>query len=401
MEILNSEQFIKKTYKINEGAGAGYDITLEGLAIDKNSIEIIGGDAPFGKANNMVAFWKADIVPCAVDKWKAIGYYEGMTSDGDDESNWPYSDEDKQVNGGYIVGVVHLDDVEDYMKADPHEEKVVIDYIKECINDKVDVSYNFGGGWVHVNLDDVFKLGYGLDYKNLKNFEYGMVVRNGSRGESLSEIGYAGGEYDGINILYAEIDSPNIAYCINYYFEHCDDEDIPADGVNESMVNGIHCLDIKKELSGLRKKVVDSLKGILAKTHSKENNKTPVSNVGDIGYVWLEWNNVFVSENGNKVNIDTLANDEVFDVYQSVCNSLREIEGVRRNMKIEDVDDFVQNHQEAFDMFSEICKNKVDYPDAGSVLDAVKNLYINGDITVEECGFIVGNFDELEKMVNH
>jgi hypothetical protein len=252
-----------------------------------------------------------------------------------------------------------------------------------------------------VNLDDVFKLGYRLDYKNLKNFEYGMVVRNGSRGESLSEIGYAGGEYDGINILYAEIDSPNIAHCINYYFEHCDDEDTPVGDVNESMVNGIHCLDIKKELSGLRKKAVDSLKDILVKTHSKENNKTPVSNVGDIEYVWFEWNNVFVSENGNKVNIDTLANDEVFDVYQSVCNSLQEIEGVRRNMKIEDVNDFVQNHQEAFDMFSEICKNKEKYPDAGSVLDAVKNLCTNGDITVDECGFIVGNFNELEKMVNH
>lgn len=148
-----------------------------------------------------------------------------------------------------------------------------------------------------------------------------------------------------------------------------------------------------------RNRVVDSLKEILEKTHGKENNKTPISNVGNIKYVWLKGTDVYVKENGNEVNIDVLTNDEVFKVYQSVCKFLQEIENVRRNMKIEDANDFVQNHQEAFDMFSEIYKNKEDYPDVGNIFDAVKDLYVNGNITVEECGYIVGNFDELEKLI--
>lgn len=326
-KILNSEQFIGRHKKVNEGAGAAYDVTLDGLKIDKNSIKIIGGDAPFGGTNNMVAFWEANILPCVVDEWKAIGYYGGITSDGDDM--YEYVDEDKQVDGGLIRGVVHLEDVEEYMKNDPHDEKVVIDYLKECINDNVGVTYSFGGGWIHINLDDNFKLGYDLDYKNLKDFKYDMLVKKGSYSERLYEIGYAGGEYDGINILYAEINSPNIAHCINLYFEHMDDE---YEETNEAY-KPVDIVDLDRELEILWQKIYNSIKRILKMNGYGEDKPLILDNpesslFPQMKTVVLRNGNLFVTFKNNKdryVFVEDLKDDDFYELYRCVCKTVENL----------------------------------------------------------------------------
>lgn len=325
-KILNSEQFIGKCKKVNEGAGSAYDVTLAGLKIDKNSIKIIGGDAPFGNTNNMVAFWEANVLPCVVDEWKAIGYYGGMTSDGDDM--YEYTDEDKEVNGGLLRGVVHLKDVEESMKSDPHDEKVVVDYLKEYMNEIVDITYSFGGGWIHVNLDDNFKLGYDLDYKNLKDFKYDMLVKRGSYSERLSEIGNVGDEYDNINVLYAEINSPNIAYCINHYFEHMDDE---FEETNEAY-KPVDIVDVDRELEILWQKIYKSIKRILKMNGFGEDQPLTINNpesniLSQIDKVMLRNDNLFVTFRGKDklVFIEDLQDSELYNLYNDICKTMEHL----------------------------------------------------------------------------
>lgn len=327
-KILKVEEFTTNCIKLNEGAGAAYDVTLNGLKIDKNSVNIICSNIPVGETNNKVAIWEAKILPCVVDEWKAIGYYDGITSDTDDERYF-FTDEDKQVNGGFIRGVVDFEDIEDDTINGQIDEISIINYIKDNINDTVDISSSFGWGWVHIDLEDEFELGYNLDCKNLKNFEYGMYVKVGTYRESLKEIGNAGGEYYGtLNVYYAKINAPDIAHCINYYFEHKDDE---FDETNEAY-KPVNIVDVDRELEILWQKIYNSIKMILKMNGFGEDQpltiNNPESNVlSQIDKVMLRNNNLFVTfrDKDKLVFIEDLQDSELYNLYDDICKTMKHL----------------------------------------------------------------------------
>ena len=56
---------------------------------------------------------------------------------------------------------------------------------------------------------------------------------------------------------------------------------------------------------------------------------------------------------------------------------------------------FIKNHGEAFNYFVELCKDEENYPEVEDVIDALRSLGTNGDITDEEYDFLVVNFDDV------
>lgn len=382
-KILKAEEFTAKYIKLNEGAGAGYDVTLNGLKIDKNSVNIIG------ETNNKVAIWEAKILPCVVDEWKAIGYYDGITSDTDDKRYF-FTDGDKKVNGGLIRGIVDLDDIEEDTKNGQIDEISIINYIKDNINDTVDISSSFGWGWVHIDLDDEFELGYNLDCKNLKNFEYGMYVKVGAYHGHLEEIGNAGGEYYGeLSVYYAKINAPVIAHCINDYFEHKDDE---FDEIEESY-KPVDIVDVDRELQNTWEKVYKSIKKILATNGFIDGKILKLKTNNELNGVSLKDGVIKVFSNDEEFYAEDLEDAKLFTLYKDLLNTIQNIDVV-----IKSVNDFVKNHKQALDMFLGIYNNEEDYPTVEDAMNALRSLNTNGSITDIEYDYIVNNWDTLAKI---
>ena len=224
---------LKNRKRLKEGAGAGYDITLEGLSVDIKNSKIVERDEEGIKI-------KIPINECYVDRWSAEGYYDSVDSDGiyyDGDLVIEYVKEDRKVEGGtfyvdidfdYLAFEVDLDDetLDNYNLTEQHEEQIkiikkmsdkeIINLIKnsksfedECGFDKVSVMY--GSGWSHSNLDtEMFTLE--------SNHTYGGITES----------------YDGIIVYKADIKSPNIAEDINWFFENVQDfDELFGDEYNE------------------------------------------------------------------------------------------------------------------------------------------------------------------------
>lgn len=59
------------------------------------------------------------------------------------------------------------------------------------------------------------------------------------------------------------------------------------------------------------------------------------------------------------------------------------------------INNFIKNHKVAFDYFVELCKDEENYPEVEDVIDALRSLGTNNDITDEEYNFLVTNFDAV------
>lgn len=194
---------------LNEGAGAGYDVTFEGLNV--NTIKVGKYDL---KGNDRIVRFTATLGKSIVE-WKAIGYYDGVTSDGvyyDDHLVEEFDDLQKTVEGGQLSGYVYLDDVEngkpswDSSEVDKDD---VYNFIKKWLTD-FSFTTMYGGGWVHVNL------------QNPMIFEDIEIEDNYSS------------TYVFIDTI--EIDAPEITETINWYFANYPDFDqIYGDDLDESL----------------------------------------------------------------------------------------------------------------------------------------------------------------------
>ena len=139
---------------LNEGAGAGYTVSISGLAIDEIDINSI---RKIKDSNGEPIFkFKASLRDSLVE-WKAEDYYDGVTSDGiyynGDVIN-EFGEEQKTVNGGIIEGHVYMSDVKDYLDENIVTKDGVIDYIQYHLDNEFSIETMFGRGWIHVDLDD-------------------------------------------------------------------------------------------------------------------------------------------------------------------------------------------------------------------------------------------------------
>ena len=194
---------------LNEGAGAGYDVTFEGLNV--NTIKVGKYDL---KDNDRIVRFTATLGKSIVE-WKAIGYYDGITSDGvyyDDHLVEEFDDLQKTVEGGQLSGYVYLDDVEngkpswDSSEVDKDD---VYNFIKELLTD-FSFTTMYGGGWVHANLQNP------------------MVFEDIEIEDNYSST------YVFIDTI--EIDALEIAETINWYFANYPDFDqIYGDDLDESL----------------------------------------------------------------------------------------------------------------------------------------------------------------------
>lgn len=72
-------------------------------------------------------------------------------------------------------------------------------------------------------------------------------------------------------------------------------------------------------------------------------------------------------------------------------------EFVNENKSVSDSElkNFIKNHSKAFNYFVELCKDEENYPEVDDVIDAMRSLGTNGEITDEEYDFLLVNFDDV------
>lgn len=183
-EAVKSSKEIQSKRFIKSGAGAGYDVTIEGIELDTNNIEILESTADSVHV-------KVPVKSCIVE-WKAEDYYNSVSSDGlyvDDIMVQEYTDEDKRVDGGYVQFTI------DVWENESAED--IINDISRVVPDYVDFTAQYGFGWSHVNLPED---GMNFEYKDIKDPDIGA--------------------YGEMHLDSVELKCPNISENINWFFAH-------------------------------------------------------------------------------------------------------------------------------------------------------------------------------------
>lgn len=177
---------------LNEGAGAGYDVTIKGLYV--KDVKILKSEQ---KGKDVIIKFQAKLKGSHVE-WKAVDYYNGVDSRGifiDGELVEEFDDLQRSVNGGEIYGYVYEQDVADYTGNDEVGYEEIQTYINEHLDD-FEFTTMYGGGWVHSNLTDP------------------MVFEN-------IEVSYQNRGYECVFIDKIIINAPEITKTINWFFENC------------------------------------------------------------------------------------------------------------------------------------------------------------------------------------
>lgn len=196
---------------LNEGAGAGYTVSISGLAIneiDENSIHRTKD------SNDEIIFeFKASLSNSLVE-WKAEDYYDGVSSDGiyyNGDIIEEFTEEQKTVNGGIIEGHVYMTDVKDYLGENNVTRGGVIDYIEYYLDNEFSIETMYGRGWTHVDLDDPMEF-HDIEIKD----SYGVV---------------------NIFIDTITINAPEITKTINWFFENKDEiyKEFEGEDLDESI----------------------------------------------------------------------------------------------------------------------------------------------------------------------
>jgi len=196
---------------LNEGAGAGYTVSISGLAIDEIDINSIRRSKD---SNGEPIFrFKASLSDSLVE-WKAEDYYDGVTSDGiyyNGDVIDEFDDEQKTVNGGIIEGHVYVSDVKDYLDENIVTKDGVIDYIQYHLDDEFSIETMYGRGWVHIDLDDP------MEFRDIEIKDYYGVVS--------------------VFIDTIIINAPEITKTINWFFAHKDEiyKDFDDEDLDESV----------------------------------------------------------------------------------------------------------------------------------------------------------------------
>ena len=179
---------------LNEGAGAGYNVTIKGLTA--TNIEVLGKET---KGNDEIIKFHAELAPSQVE-WEVQDYYDGFDSTGifyDGVQVDEIDDEQRHVDGGEIYGYVYLDDVFGYSNGyTDSEEEDVTNYIEEHLDD-FEFKTMYGSGWTHVDLDDP------MEFEDI-------------------EVSYQNRGYEYVFIDKIIINAPEITSVINWFFENKD-----------------------------------------------------------------------------------------------------------------------------------------------------------------------------------
>ena len=189
---INMKKNIKSGRFIKSGAGAGYNVILRGLSLDRNHVVIT-------KIDKDGVYFDVPIKECILDKWIAEDYYYGVSSDGielDGIEVMEYTDDDKRVEGG----TAHCFSDLLYVNAEEWEngsisEDTIKEYVENELDSTVDIKAMYGGGWSHANLDEEFTL----------EGKYGILEND---------------PYNDFNVLSVDVIAPNISENINWFFAH-------------------------------------------------------------------------------------------------------------------------------------------------------------------------------------
>lgn len=190
--------------RVDEGPGAGYEVTLCGLKADKVvSVKMLDG----GYAEAVMS-----LAPCDCE-WSASAYYDSISSEtyidltGDDDCT--------KVDSGEISGTVNLEEVESYFNTGAVSESQVREYLeKEVLPENVSVSLMYGGGWIHVNLGDTFTL-------ELKGSNARGTIEYTERNSSYD--GWGTWERLGVDVLKVTINSKTLGRAVDDYFANSED----------------------------------------------------------------------------------------------------------------------------------------------------------------------------------
>lgn len=235
---------------MTEGAGAGYDVTFEGLKA--TDIRITGTEVKQNlHSTDKIVKFTASLAPSIVE-WKAIGYYEGVTSEGiyyDNDLVDEFDDLQKTVNGGSISGWVYYEDVNNSAptwETESATEEDVVRFINDWLSD-FSFTTMYGSGWSHVNLTDP------MIFKNIEIKDNYHVT------------------YVYINTI--EISAPEITKTINWYFDNYLDfgkiyggEEEMDETLEQEPLQENKKQTIKLKESQLRKIICESVKKVLGKS---------------------------------------------------------------------------------------------------------------------------------------
>ena len=297
---------IKNSIKqvLNEGPGAGYDVSFKGLNISQLRSFKVGE-----KNGQRIIEFKAILAPGIVE-WSAAGYYDSVTSKGiyyDNELVDEFDEQQKTVNGGELSGYVYESEVSDYMaNGGQVTTKDVADYIRWHLQD-FSFKTMVGGGYVHTDLSDP------------------MVFENV---EVTPENTYYGSE--GVYLNYIEIRAKEISDTINWFFANCynfdeifgqNEEDYAEEQpVNESLKKAIK-ESITKVLNESDGQDIDAdtyFGGGLPETQPSAHTYTPEKEVTQI----IEQMRPYVDKLADIFNnyncISSGAGDKVFDILNGV-----------------------------------------------------------------------------------
>jgi hypothetical protein len=177
---------------VKEGAGAGYTVTIKdlkfGKILDKKITNV--EDDPFGCYE-----CKVEILP---------GEYEISAEDYYNDFFWQDHEfgatPKAQIDGGVATVV--------YSKQWEDDEQAEQDLREQVENIELDITFDYGHGWVHVDLPREKIV---ADHVNVKNSEY-----------------YAG-------ILDIELNAPDLADVVNYGFQSIYDRDEDEGGEEEEV----------------------------------------------------------------------------------------------------------------------------------------------------------------------
>jgi len=176
------------------GAGAGYTVNIKGISVDLEKIKL-------DKKDDAEVFFNVPIKECFCDKWEALGYYDSVDSDGifyDGDLVMEYDKQDRAISGGVLhcsldMNAVDEERFEDYQN--PSEEEI-LSYIEHFFPNKVNLSYDYGGGWIHSNLNPS-----------------GFIL--GDKHHSCGDLS----DYE-FEIYTADVIAPDMASDVNWFFRH-------------------------------------------------------------------------------------------------------------------------------------------------------------------------------------
>lgn len=312
MKILKSEEYINGG-RLNEGAGAGYEVVLDGLVAKKGTGKPEGEWVdykplyPGSEETERIRLFRMELEPCVLDKWSASGYYNGIASDSDNMFFEYGSEEDRKVDGGFFSGVVFYSDVAQFAGKDVVDDEDVARFLDDEFSGEFSVKFMYGRGWVHVDLTDPVKLG--------TLFEKTEDVAKAKREILDYEIG--GTDY--VAVTYAEVNAPNITGDVNFYFAHCDDEEFnESREVSEAFAGKPVYLNPRKVIDGIRGKMVNSLHSMLSSNGYDEGNPLAIEDVDNVASAYCNYLEVMVEHEGWPENVNKLDTDLMADIYDSV-----------------------------------------------------------------------------------